>query len=1258
MTDPQASADDGNGNDDRPTERDHLLRAVRHRIDAVGGPAGNAHLHTEDAGGEADRLLRHLVLTPGDDPAAAGVDAEVAYVLGVLYLCRADDRPQAPTGEQEARLALLLLGSFYYNPPGQQDVLPPPLRAGLDQIIGPDGRRPADPDAAVQAHAEALANLAMLLIELAIGLPYPAAAPASAGLLRAALPYLAAEGPDRAVAGCNLGYALLLSAPAPGPGPGPGPEQITEAVAVLRTAFAATAREHPNHARCANGLGLALLNAAAHAEDRTQLPEAAAMFRIATRTATELDENLPQMWADLGHTLILYGRSAEAGDEVEPAVREEAVQALRQALELTPAQDEESLRVRLDRLADAALIGCPGDDRPQAAAQAGEAVEPLRRLLTLTPDGHPDHADVTLRLAANLIAARHPQEATDLLVGGESVFAGDTERMAAVETLLVQAAMLQGEVRARSELTPEQEEARQAIDEMLRPALSGEAADTPDNPLSAVMRLVGLGPQTNGSRNAEMMEFANLVVGFGDRTGVADVFAKAMELEAKRIARLPEEERAQALAALLEGELEGADGDAAASEPPQEVVDTRGVDELLECHERLEPRIPAGSREHRFLRAMRAMLLMAKAMNTPGDVKTRLRAMRQTLPLMQEFLETLPALLKEVGITPELFGAHAALMFSDESPFDQLELLEDAVKTSRRELATLATGSPETDSPERTEARITLAMSLFTRHVIWSDEADFEEAQDIARELTAAPEPPPRTALLLTQWSSVTLRRVQNTGLLRSGPPQEGRSPSLVTRLASDGAVTALERHDPVEALETLEDGRSHLLSGALNARRELAELHGTDAALHARLRAALERVRTHRQAIGPGRWPAPDKEAEYRTAAEEAARIVAELQQRPQFQRFLTPLPLSLDNLLPAAAEGPVVSINVNPRRCDALALCPDGLHSIPLPRLDAADLAAQAESFRLAVETLNAGPRDPLFEDSREVFTGTLAWLWDVLAEPVLDALGFTGPPEPGVPWPRLWWSPSGVLNSFPLHAAGRHGGQDTEGASVLDRVASSYTPTLRALLFSRARTRAASGRRHTLAVAVPETSGHPSLSRTVAEAADAVASGGGLPLIGPAATRDAVRAALVDAAVVHFACHAGSDPEDLAASRLLLSDGDLQLNDIAALRLDNAQLAYLSACGTARGSASPALADEAVHLASAFQLAGYSQSVATLWEVGDAFASTAASVFHRALAPSMAAADPLPAALALHRTVSSLRHSHRDRPWTWASLVHAGA
>ncbi|WP_317446008.1 CHAT domain-containing protein [Streptomyces collinus] len=1225
---------------DRRAERERLLAAVRTRLDGLGVPAGTTALHTAGARAETDALLRHLVGTGPDG--AYDVDQEVAYTLGVTLLIRADDRREAPTAEQEARYGLVLLAPFYCHLPGTPDVLPPPLRAALDELLGPEGRRPEEPRAIVHEHAASLSNVAMLLLELGIVLSWPAAWEAAARLTRQAMPCLSPEGPDRALAGCNLGYALLLGAG----GAGADPERLAEAVDVLRAALADTPDDHPNRARCANGLGLALLAWAGAREDRALLAESAESLRTATRCAGAADDNVAQMHSDLGYVLTAYALSAGAGEEVGPRVREEAVGALRRSLELTPAGETDLLRDRLGRLAEAVLIGVAPGDRARSAGPAAEAVEVLARLLGLTPAGHPERADVLLRLADALVAARRPQEAVDLLGGADADFAGDAERTARAGRLMRRAAVLKGELSSREGLSPEQRADSDAIDGLMRSALSGEGDG---HPIAAVMRLLGMGGPGGGSRGQELMDFGSLLLGYPEEVSLDDVMTRAVEMELRRVSRLPEEERAQALADLMAGG--GADPE---PPPPRQPVDTTPLDELQEVHERLLLRLAPDSPEYRMAKEGQAMLALARVMHDPGPDEERLARMRASLPLLRGLIEDLPGRMREMGLTPELFGGYTALAYASESPFDQLRYLEGGVRGARRRLAGLTPGSRE-----HAETRTSLAVSLFIRYVLWSEEADFTEAVEIARELTAVPEPDLRTVMLLTQWTSAVNSRLRNVQLLDGeGPAPAGRPAGLITRLASDQAAKALDGRDPVAALESLEDGRAHLLSTALNARRELSGLHGADADLHDRLRTALDRLHSLRKHAEPGRWPSDEETAAYRTAQEDAARVITELQGRPGFRRFLTPLPLGLDDLLPAAAEGPVVSVNVHPRRCDALVLGADGLRTVRLPRLYASDLVAQAESFRLAVEVLTAGPRDPLHEEAREVFTGTLAWLWDVLAEPVLDCLGLTGPPGPGAPWPRLWWSPSGVLNSFPLHAAGHHGPGAPAGAAVLDRVASSYTPTLRALLYSRARRRADPGRRRVLAVAMPHTAGQAPLARTVAEATAAVAAGGGTPLIGPAATREAVRSAVLDAAVVHFACHADGDPEDTAAGRLLLADGDLLIGDIADLRLESAELAYLSACGTARGSADPALVDEVIHLASAFQLAGYTQSVATLWEVGDVFAAEAAAAFHRALSPALPAPGPLPAALALHDTVRALRTAAPDHPWTWAALVHAGA
>jgi CHAT domain-containing protein len=92
-------------------------------------------------------------------------------------------------------------------------------------------------------------------------------------------------------------------------------------------------------------------------------------------------------------------------------------------------------------------------------------------------------------------------------------------------------------------------------------------------------------------------------------------------------------------------------------------------------------------------------------------------------------------------------------------------------------------------------------------------------------------------------------------------------------------------------------------------------------------------------------------------------------------------------------------------------------------------------------------------------------------------------------------------------------------------------------------------------------------------------------------------------------------------------------------------------LTACGTARTS--ERLADEAVHVSSAFLLAGYPESVGTLWEVESTRIGAFLSGFY-----NRALADGSSAALALHHTVRELRDAAPDRPHTWAAYIHAGA
>ncbi|TCO59234.1 CHAT domain-containing protein [Actinocrispum wychmicini] len=158
-----------------------------------------------------------------------------------------------------------------------------------------------------------------------------------------------------------------------------------------------------------------------------------------------------------------------------------------------------------------------------------------------------------------------------------------------------------------------------------------------------------------------------------------------------------------------------------------------------------------------------------------------------------------------------------------------------------------------------------------------------------------------------------------------------------------------------------------------------------------------------------------------------------------------------------------------------------------------------------------------------------------------------------------------------------------------------------------------------------------------------------------IGNDARRDDILAALPHHPWAHFCCHGHSDPDAPSASRLLVMDYErvpLAVADISRLRLEDAEFAFLSACSTARTGEH--LSDEAIHLASAFQLAGYRHVVATLWPIMDRHAVWIADKVYATISKQGAAA----AARALHTATRELREVWRDFPDVWAGHIHSGA
>jgi hypothetical protein len=364
-------------------------------------------------------------------------------------------------------------------------------------------------------------------------------------------------------------------------------------------------------------------------------------------------------------------------------------------------------------------------------------------------------------------------------------------------------------------------------------------------------------------------------------------------------------------------------------------------------------------------------------------------------------------------------------------------------------------------------------------------------------------------------------------------------------------------------------------------------------------------------------------------------------------FSHTLGEGPVRVDEVVRSqvAANGPVVVVNVSRFGSHALALTADRIRVIPLPALT----PTAVDDHRIALDVAHDLVRGPdAGEDLRwaagRYVTSLLTWLWDAVAGPVLDALRLAAGAGP---LPRLWWLPTGPLSLLPLHAAGHHKAGD--GRTVFDRVVSSYTPTLHQLL--RARSRAA--RRpadRSLVVAVGDLPG----LQLPAAAGEAAVVGRYMPnarvLLDTAANPDAVRRGLAGAAWVHIACHAATDVANPSASRLVLAGGDLTVPDIGRLRIPDAHLAYLSACGTARGG--DTLSDEVIHISSAFQLAGYPHVIGTLWPIVDDVAARIAADVYAALPAST---DP---ARRLHASVRRVRDDYAgNSPLLWASHLHIG-
>jgi CHAT domain len=387
---------------------------------------------------------------------------------------------------------------------------------------------------------------------------------------------------------------------------------------------------------------------------------------------------------------------------------------------------------------------------------------------------------------------------------------------------------------------------------------------------------------------------------------------------------------------------------------------------------------------------------------------------------------------------------------------------------------------------------------------------------------------------------------------------------------------------------------------------------------------------------------------------ADQWEELVDQVRALPGFQAFLRPPQVA--ELRRAAAGGPVVVVNVSQWRCDALLVTETNTRVIELPALTHDNATHRASTYLDALQ--DYGPTSSRRTMEQAIST-TLEWLWDAIAEPVLVELGHDPVLDQGQVWPRLWWCPTGPLTVLPLHAAGYHDpGNEHRGRSALDRVISSYTPTLRALIRAHTtpdRPAGPASDNRLLVVALRHTPGQPELPSVDRErdlltrlfpARHSLREG-------PAATRQAVRDDLNRHVWAHFSCHGGQHLDDPSLGGVLLCDGTLTVTDLTADE-HQGEFVFLSACKTAIGGVR--VLDEAITLATALQYAGWRHVIGTLWSVWDIAAAEVTEDVYARLA-NAGELRPQHAAEALHHAIRRQREAAPDRPSRWVPFLHHG-
>jgi CHAT domain-containing protein len=462
------------------------------------------------------------------------------------------------------------------------------------------------------------------------------------------------------------------------------------------------------------------------------------------------------------------------------------------------------------------------------------------------------------------------------------------------------------------------------------------------------------------------------------------------------------------------------------------------------------------------------------------------------------------------------------------------------------------------------------------------------------------------------------------------------------------------------QAIETLERGRSLLWSEMRGLRTPVDQIRFVDPHLADNFAAINRELEMVTLALSPktnvhGRDSDIDAVDAFgdlvvrqRKLFDDREKLISQIQALPGFYAFLKPP--SFDHLRSAARHGPVIIINHSGWRSDIIIL----LHNSP-PSLITTPNDFYARANKLQDQLLGARKEDPESNTYEDALRSVLKELYELVGQPVIKRLNELNVPEQS----RIWWCPTSVFCSLPLHAMGPIRSDVDPPQYFLDLYIPSYIPSLSVLIQSRRPATQTIGKPSILLVAHPDEN-MPAASKEMkaVQSVDTQVT----TLFSVKATPKAMLARLKDHPFAHIVCHGILEAgKPFEASFKLHKEKHLQLLDIVRSQLPDAEFAFLSACHTA-GLTKKSIADEVLHLAAAMQFCGFRSVVGTMWAMADIDGPDLARHFYQSLFSDEAQLEGRHyyerTALALRDAVLNLRRKGGITSERWVNYVHYGA